>query len=121
MEMTINSVVAEYLDDNARWMDESSAAVIEGLTDQQLEAIIEASEYFCGSEPGIDCALVKTHETLDDFDASRANHWSERGGRDEIELSGFAGRAYERFQLFKGKPRQSMVVIDLGDYRVTLV
>lgn len=112
--------VSEYLADAGHYIDDGSRAVVEQLTDEQFAALAQASEYFCGEEPGIDSTLVRTHETLADFDDSRANNWSERGDRDEVAFGEYAGRAYERAQLTKGQARRNFVVIDFGGIRVVV-
>lgn len=52
-------------------------------------------------------------------EASRAEHWSQRGYREEVELAVPAVK-FEDVQMFKGQPRRSFLVVDLGDYRVVV-
>lgn len=114
------SKVADYITENARYLREA-VAVIEGLTDGQLNALIQANEDLNGGiEPGIDSELVSTTETLDDFDASRINHWNERGNRVECVFEGLNAVKFERVQMNKGHPREDFTVVDMGDRRVVV-
>lgn len=111
----------EYIEDNAKWIGESGAAALERVPDALWCAVLAATQIAGGTDPGIDCGLVVTHETLADFDDARNNHWRECGKRTEHALDGCAALQFERFQLVKGAPREScMVVVDLGDFRLAL-
>ena len=114
--------ISTYLTDNSNWIDESSAAAITQVTDAQWPAVLAALDIQSGgaTDPGIDCNVAITHETLADFDDARANHWSERGSRDEHNFDGIAAIKYERFQLTRGQERRDMVVLDLGAVRLSL-
>lgn len=116
------TLITEYLAANESYLDENSAAAISTLPDGTWSAILEAlDELSCGArDPGIDCKVAITHETLDDFDAARTSRWSERGSRSEHEFQGLRALKFERFQLFRGQPRRDSVVVDLGDRRVAL-
>lgn len=113
--------IAAYLEQAAHYIDEGSRAIVESLTEGQFDILVAATEEASGggTEPGIDSTLVRTRETIADFDASRLGHWSERGDREEIDLGAPAVK-YERVQMNKGQPRVSFVVVDLGDYRVAV-
>jgi hypothetical protein len=117
--MNATQTITEYLAENADWLDENAADI------EQIPAeawpIIRAIALDEGGwdEPGIDCDVAITHETLSDFDASRINHWNERGTREEIEAALPATR-YVSFQLAKGQQRREMIVVDCGDLRVCL-
>ena len=114
--------ISTYLTDNSNWIDERSAAAITQLNDAQWPAVLAALDEYSGgaTDPGIDCNVAITHETLADFDDARANHWSERGSRDEHNFDGIAAIKYERFQLTRGQERRDMVVLDLGAVRLSL-
>ena len=114
--------ISTYLTENSQWIDESSAAAITQVDDSQWLAVLAALDEYSGgaTEPGIDCNVAITHETLADFDAARANHWSERGSRDEHTFGDIAAIKYERFQLARGQERRDMVVLDLGAVRLSL-
>ena len=114
--------ISTYLTDNSNWIDERSAAAITQVTDAQWPAVLAALDIHSGgaTDPGIDCNVAVTHETLADFDAARANHWSERGSRAEHTFDGIAAIKYERFQLARGQERRDMVVLDLGAVRLSL-
>lgn len=112
----------EYLAENAKWTGERAASALEQVPDAHWDAVLAATQEFGGTDPGIDCDVVVTRETLADFDAARAEHWSERGSRSEHAIEGLSALKFERFQLARGKTRQGcMIVIDLGDIRLALV
>jgi len=116
------SIVSAYLDANAAWLDERSAAAISQVTDEQWPAVLAALDLHSGgaTDPGIDCRAAVTRETLADFDAARDNHWSERGRRTEQRIDGLDALRFERFQLSRGSERRDMTVLDLGVVRVSL-
>ena len=118
-----NQVIAQYLTKNGKYIRESSAAALEQISDVSWPAILAALNELSGgaTDPGIDCDVVITHETLDDFEAARANHWSERGLRSEIDCNGVPAVKYDRFQIRRGQPRRSQIVLDFGDKRVSLL
>ena len=114
--------ISAYLDQAAHYIDEGSRAIVEGLSENQFDIIVAATDEYCGgtdSEPGIDSTLVRTNETVADFDASRANHWSERGSREDINIGAPAVK-FEKVRLFKGQSRRTFIVVDLGEYRVVV-
>lgn len=117
--------VTDYLTENDQYLDENSAIVIEKLTDEQFNVLIAANDVFSGaypkgsSNPGIDCNLVRTAETLDDFDDARTNHWQECALREEVNI-GVPAIKYERVQTHKGRQRQNILIVDFGDFRVIL-
>ena len=116
------TIIDTFLAENEKWIDEASAAAITQVNDAQWPAVLAALDIQSGgaTDPGIDCNVAITHETLADFDAARVNHWSERGSRDEHNFNGIAAIKYERFQLARGQERRDMVVLDLGAVRLSL-
>lgn len=121
-EAGMTSVIAPYIAANEQFIDENSAAALSSIPDAAWPAILRAAdEINMGATlPGIETTVVKTHETIADFDASRSVHWVERGSRAEFEFGGFRAVKYERFQLHRGAPRQSQIVVDLGDFRIAM-
>jgi hypothetical protein len=115
------TAVTEYLTEAAHYIDEVSRGIVEALTDEQFAILVAATDELNSGcdQPGIDNGLVKTHETFVDFDASRANHWTQRGYREELSLAAPAVK-FEDVQMLKGQPRLSFIVLDMGDYRVVL-
>lgn len=115
------TAVADYLVEAAHYIDEGSRSIVEILTDDQFAILVAATDEYSGggTEPGIDSTLVRTHETIADFDASRAAHWSQRGCREELRLDAPAVK-FEDVQMVKGQPRHTFIVVDLGDYRVVV-
>jgi len=116
------SIVSAYLDANAAYIDDRSAAAISQVTDEQWPAVLAALALHSGgaTDPGIDCRVAVTRETLADFDAARVDHWSERGHRALLRINGLDCLIYERFQLARGTERRDMTVLDLGVVRVSL-
>ena len=116
------TTVTDFLTQAAHYIDEGSRSIVEVLTDDQFAILVAATDEYCdgrNSEPGIDSTLVRTHETIADFDASRAQHWNERGSREVLEIGAEAVK-FERVQMLKGQPRVSFIVVDLGEYRVVV-
>lgn len=113
--------VTEFLAQAAHYIDAGSRSIVEGLSEDQFAVLVAATDESSGGgeEPGIDSTLVRTHETFADFDASRVNHWSQRGYREELDLAAPAIK-YESVQMFKGQPRHSFIVVDFGEYRVVV-
>lgn len=110
----------EYIDENAKYLG-SALAAIEQVPEDKWDAIMAAMQLLGGTDPGIDCEVTITHETLADSDDARDDHWSERGKRSEHTIAGHAALMFERFQVARGRTRQAtMVVVDLGDIRVAL-
>ena len=104
---------AEYIEENDCVASYSHLAVIEQLTDEMF-ASIEAA----GIDPGYE--LARTHETLEDFDNSRANHWATKGTREEKTFAGRAGRTYTGMQTLKCHRRETLTVVDCGEFRVAI-
>ena len=114
-------IITNYLAENAPYLDEASRSIIETVTADQFAVLVAASDAQSNGceNPGIDNALVRSHETLEDFDHSRANHWRERGYRDELNI-GVQALRFEDVQMIKGQPRVTFVVVDFGDFRVVV-
>jgi hypothetical protein len=107
----------DYIASIEKYVQPSTVDLLTSLTDEQFNRIVEATEMMGGSEPGIDNAMVKTHETLEDFDNSRRQHWAEC----RKATAGADYRHFEGVQMARGKARISdLVVVDLGDFRVAL-
>lgn len=113
--------VQTYLADAAHYIDDASRAIVESLTDDQFAVLVAATDELNSGcdQPGIDNGLVRTHETIADFDASRANHWRERGHREALDLAA-PGVKFEDVQMVKGQPRRSFAVVDFGEFRIVL-
>lgn len=108
---------------DSHYVDEDSAVAIEGLPEDAWDVLVEASDSLlqAGRDPGIDCSVTKTHETIAEFDKSRAESWSEKGGRFEHDILGRPAVFYRDFQMRRGEPRHEQVLIDLGDCRAVLM
>ena len=110
----------ETIGDDVNYMDDGSLAALESLDDSAWRILCKASHIAGAGDPGIDNEIALTHETLDNFDASR-HGWSERGERKEIEVGGVAGRVYTGIQIAQGQRRKNLIVLDFGNQRVTMV
>jgi len=62
---------------------------------------------------------VQTAETLADWEES-SRKWNERTAMKSGEIAGLPFRAWSRAQPLKGMPRDSISVVDFGDYRFVL-
>ncbi len=110
-----------YIDENTDYIDDDSLAAIEQIPAEIWHAATHACKELCGSpDLGLACKVATTRETLEDFDNSRDNHWAERGQRREWILATTTTHAYKNIQIAKGQRRQSLAVIDFGDFRVCL-
>jgi hypothetical protein len=106
----------ELISENEKHMTNESLAAITSAPEAAWETIVAAAAAIDAEDIGIDCEAATTHETMEDFDNSRMNHWSERGKR--VAGSGFV--VYENIQITKGQRRQRLAVIDCGDFRLCL-
>lgn len=114
--------VQEYIQTNRQWLGERICANLEQIADSDWPALLEGTDIvnMGATDPGIDCDVVITHETLDDFDASRLGRWREAGIRTEVECGGRKAVLFDKFQRHKGAQRETILVIDFGDKRVAL-
>jgi hypothetical protein len=106
----------ELISENEKHMTNESLAAITSAPESAWAAIIAAAASIEAEDIGIDCEAATTHETLEDFDNSRVSAWAERGKRTQGE--GFI--TYENIQIAKGQRRQSLAVVDCGDFRIAL-
>lgn len=107
----------DYIASITKYVQPETVDFLSAITDAQFNRLVEATEMMGGSEPGIDNAMVKTHETLEDFDNSRRTHWAEC----RKASAGADYRHFEGVQMARGKTRiPDLVVVDLGDFRVAL-
>ena len=116
------NAIQTYLTENAKWLSESSAVAIERIPAPAWLAVLEGVNIVAGGkEPGIDCGIAVTNETLEDFDAARQNHWKTKGTRTARMIESLTCLHFERFQLRAGDTRRSQFVIDAGDLRICLI
>lgn len=117
--MNIKSIESIY-GKSAHYVDDDSAAAIEGLPIETWPALVAACEEIVGgTQPGIDCDVAKTSETLDQWDTAR-DDWSECGQRNQVECGGQPAIVYYRIQVRKGDPRRDLIVVDCGEFRAVL-
>lgn len=110
----------EYLTENRAYLRDQ-ADLIESLTEAQFQALLAITEEMGNADPGIDNNLVRSHESLADYDDSRMNYWRERGGREEVSAASFDAVIYTDFQMIKGQPRRSaMAVVQFDGFTVSV-
>ena len=108
--------LAAYITENRAYLGKD-IDLIESLTQAQFDKLSAVTELMGNSDLGIDNSLVKTFETIEDFENSRKTHWREC--RHAKIADGVA--LYSDVQMAKGLPRISeMAVVDLGDFRIVL-
>ena len=112
--------IQEYIATNKQWLGARVSANLDQVPEDKWPALLAGVKVLGGSEPGIDCDVVITHETFADFDQSRAQRWSESGTRKEAMLADCKSLLFDHFQSRRGTPRTSILVIDIGDKRVVL-
>ena len=112
----------EFIVENAKYLDERVAANLEQIPDDLWAAVVAGTNELThgGDEPGIDCDVVITRETVADFDNTRSTHWNESGARRAVDCGGRPAVLFEKFQRAKGQPRDTILVIDCGELTVVL-
>ena len=112
--------LAAYRAGNDKWLDDSDAAALDQITEADWPAVLAAlAALKDASDPGIDCSLVVTHETLDDFAAARGL-WSECGTQRDLECADAPALHFDRAQMRRGQPRREFLVLDLGHCRLVM-
>lgn len=116
------TIISDYIAQQAKYLDPDSATAMSSLPDSAWPTLLAGLAVINpgATLPGIDCAVVVTHETLADFDAARAQHWANRGGRADCTCAGRPAVHYTGHQKRRGQPRSDMLVIDLGDIRAVI-
>ena len=119
-----HDLATAFLAENAIFLpsDDPSTAAICQIPDTAWPAVVAAVDEYTGGgiEPGIDCAVAVTRETLDEFRQARREHWRERGTEQAMTIGGYRGLLFRSFQLHKGAERRDMLVLDIGTIRVSL-
>ena len=120
--MTTREKITEYFKENEDYLGDSAQA-LSYLDDSHWPSVLLALDHINtgAKDPGIDCELVITAETINDFDDARLNHWHEKGSRQEYDLNGFKAVKYTKIQLRKNQPRINQIILDLGEKRLCLV
>lgn len=107
-----------FIAENKEYLNTDDLACIEAMSEAAFQAVVKATRHKTGNaEPGIDCALTKTRETIADFDAARRDHWREKGARQDLSFDGFPAVFYDAVQMRGGERRASFIVIDAGEWR----
>lgn len=92
-------------------MTEKLAAFAAATNNELFDAEWQGGEWMVNA--------VQTAETLAEWEESSRN-WNERTAMKSGEVAGFPFRAWSRAQPLKGMPRESISVIDFGDYRFVI-
>ena len=108
-----------YIEENRNYLGDS-LIVLEQLTEAQFDVLRAVTRETGNAEVGIDNHPVISHETIADFDDSRANHWAERGSRKASEIAGHQVVFYSRVQPLKGQQRCDIAVVQFDGFTVSL-
>ena len=106
--------------DNVDYIDNDSLSALEQLDVEVYPALVAACVEMGQADPGVDCKIATTHESLDDLENSRVNHWTECNSFDRLILAGLNAIAYYAVQIHRGEKRHDLVVVDCGDLRAVL-
>ena len=105
-----------YLSENADYMDETSAAALEHVSDAQWADVMAAHQATVGTDrPGMSSLVTITRETLEDFANSRSR-WAEKGKAENH--SSFI--VYRNCQAVKGQQRVDLTIVNLGEQRLVI-
>lgn len=114
--------VQEIAPESVNYMSDETVSALEVLPEECWPALVAASEELTGdADVGVACRVAVTKETLDNFDASRDQYWTERGCRYELTFDDRHARHYVEFQTRKGERRQQMIVVECGEWRACLL
>lgn len=115
--MTRNDFIAE----NADYVDESSLAALETMSDDDFDALVDlCEEAFESDGPGIDCKIIRVANSgVASFDEARQK-WNERGFREEYTAIGRACAIYRDAQAAKGQQRRTIAVMPQGEAALVL-
>lgn len=113
---------SEFIAENTAYLDDRVLANLEQIPDAAWDAVVKCVDLANsgGSEPGIDCDIAITHDTIDDFETARREHWRECHRAAMSTVDGFHVASYSGVQMHKGGQRRDIAVIDCGEIRVCL-
>lgn len=113
---------AEFIAENTDYLNDRILANLEQIPDEAWNVVVECVDLANsgGSEPGIDCDIAITHDTLDDFETARSEHWRECRRATISTVGGFQVASYSGVQMHKGGQRRDIAIIDCGEIRVCL-
>jgi len=111
----------EYIAENSPYMDETSRANLETMSDDDFAALQALNEeVFCDDEPGMSSHIVRVvNGSVASFDAARQG-WNERGHRVEFDALGRACAIYTDIQAVRGQRRKTIAVMPQGDAALVL-
>ena len=93
-------------------LNSDSISALEGLNVSHATTVLDACEWLWKYRE-LDGEFAVTHETLNEFDASRIGRWNKLGKRSVCTINGKPAVYYENMQSVKGGRRRSLLVIDL--------
>lgn len=85
------------------------------LSDEALEALFEELGHSLTIE-----SIAITHDTLEDFATSAGRDWSYRRFKSGTTESGLTWHEYTEVQVVKGTPRQTLLIVNLGEVRACI-
>ncbi len=114
----MNNIILK--EEDSKWMDDNSVTAIETLPSDAWPVLVAACEELTGGlDPGVDCEVAVTHETIADFEAS-SKKYRELKSLKHFEIAGKPAMEMTGVQLQKGDCRINLIVIDCGTRRAVL-
>lgn len=110
----------QFIKENFKFIrDEFSKANIEDLSDSDFLKVNEIFKKVTEEENniGLNCRVVLTRDTLENFKEAQEKYWREKGSFEEIDKETLF---FKNFQPVKGQERKNCLVIDIGEKRVSL-
>lgn len=113
--------LAEFIKENRNYMDETSLANLEGMSDDDFAALcLLNEEVFGDDEPGISSKIIRVaFGSVASFDEAREN-WREKGQREELTADGRLCAIYTDVQAAKGQQRKTIAVMPQGEAAIVL-
>jgi len=104
-----------YIEENEKFISEKSLSILRELSQDQFDILADAGKILDFEAIGLDCEIIKTQETLLDFEIS---------SKDWIEFKDFKtiknAVVFFGVQVKKGNQRQNFIVVELVKFRVVL-
>lgn len=108
---------AAYIDAYRPYFDEAALIALESVSPAEFDVLVAACIELTGQrDPGIDCNLVKSSETMDDWDKSEAR-WNERCASERHDRFVI----YRRVQMRAGQRRIAIAIVPVEGGTVSLV
>jgi hypothetical protein len=110
----------EVTPENEPYMSEDSKTALEQIDAAYWPALVAACQEVGQEDPGVDCTVAVEHDSIESFDDSMENHWSECKSREEIDVGGPRAVVYYGVQIYRGAQRRDIVVVDCGKLRAAM-